>query len=188
MFEVLYPIAAMILVSSSAIAGALISFFTKLEMETYEKTISKWSFFAGAALLIFVAAMTFNAGYIIALVIGLAFGWLGAKKESSLVGWAFFGVFAGSLFAFDARAGFLAAALMVVFVFLRSTALNIPFVLKKKKFVKIRLFEQAIFLAFAVTFYFVMGITASYAGAAVTYVAIGALSWMFWKEAVTSYF
>jgi hypothetical protein len=45
--------------------------------------------------------------------------------------------------------------------------------------------EQAVFLAFAITLYFVINVAV---GAAIVYVAMGAIAWMLGKEAITSYF
>ncbi|MDD5182399.1 MAG: hypothetical protein PHC66_04505 [Candidatus Nanoarchaeia archaeon] len=156
MFEALTPIAAMILVSSSAIVGALVSLFTKLEMSLYRHQIEKWRVFAGSVLLLAVLIISFNMIFIPALAIGIAAGFLIFKKDRVNYNWIVLGALLGLALAFNSALGFAAAMLVSVYNFLYATVLNIPLVLKKKKFLKARLAEQIVFLAAAAASYLLM--------------------------------
>lgn len=158
MFEVFQPVIAMILVSFAALFGSVISWFTKLEMESYKKMIDKWFIFLEILLLVVVIiggiAIPCIITIILAAIGGILFYVL--RKKNPIYRWIILGAILGFLFARDLNVAYIVSVFFVVFSFIYATVLNIPYILKKKKWLKLRLIEQVIFLISGVIVYFVL--------------------------------
>lgn len=158
MIDVIYPLLAMILVSVSAMTGAFVSLFTKLEMESYKNVLEKTLNILGIALFLAVAAAGFVIKCPITVIVAIAalIGFLALKNKNPVFGWAVLGAVLGFLFAINMNTAYMLSIFFVVHNFVYATVLNIPYVLKKKKFMKTRLTEQAVFFVNSVAVYFIV--------------------------------
>ena len=146
----------MALVSLSAVLGAVISFFTKLEMESYNKLLEKTLNVFGVLLFLAVFSGSIFMKCFIGAVLSVAalIGFIAVRNKTPLFRWAILGIVLGFLFARHTDTAYLFSVFFAVHNFVYATVLNIPLVLKQKNFMKIRLAEQAVFLAAAVIVYF----------------------------------
>ena len=88
-------------------------------------------------------------------IIGLVIFFI-ADKKNPIYKWGVLGVVIGFMFARHLEYAYFIAAIFAIHNLLFATVINIPAVLKKKKFMRTRLIEQVVFMVIAAITYFVI--------------------------------
>ena len=139
--------------------------------------------YGGIVILLIIMAffMLFKLDSLAGLILGVIAGFI-LKQPKELYNWLLLGFMAGAVFTVELTPAYTVFVFLVIYAFFYASEMSIPFVLKRKKFFKTLIFEQAALVAVGLASFVFVGISGPVVAGNLFFFAVGILATLLIKE------